>query len=198
VTPKTATPATAGPFTPEHLRELELAQERSIKIRKAARVANFNGWTCAIIAVVSALITMFWFSFVGLIVTVALGAITYNEFRGRDGLLKFERSAATLLGWNQVGLLAMITLYCAWIIGKCLFGPLPISSDMQSVLKELDVDVSLVRYFYVAFYSLVIALSAVFQGLNAFYYFSRRKYLDAYVRDTPEWVRSVQRATAVR
>jgi hypothetical protein len=198
VTPQTATSATAGPFTPEHLRELELAQERSLKIRKAARVANFNGWTCAIIAAVSALITMLSFSFVGLIVTVALGAITYNEFRGRDGLLKFERSAATLLGWNQVGLLAMIALYCAWMMVSSLIQPIEIPAEYRELLGTGDDLGGLIRYISVAFYTLVLALSAVFQGLNAFYYFSRRKYLDAYVRDTPEWVRSVQRATAGR
>jgi hypothetical protein len=47
----------------------------------------------------------------------------------------------------------------------------------------------------VVLYGSVIALSALFQGANALYYFSRRKYVEAYVRDTPVWVVDLERAT---
>ena len=190
------TPVSAGPLTPEHHRELAQAKERSVKIRTAARVAAFNGWVTALIAASSALFTMFSFSIVSLLVTVALAAVAYNEFRGRDRLLAFDPGAATLLGWNQLGLLAMITIYCGWMLYTSLTNPNAISPELRQVMDSVGELDELVRYITLVFYGLVIGLSAIFQGLNALYYFTRRKHIEAYVRETPEWVRSVQRATA--
>jgi hypothetical protein len=142
------------------------------------------------------LVLLFSPGIVNVLATAGLAAVAYNEFRGRDRLLAFEPSGATLLGWNQLGLLAMITVYCAWMIYTSLLGPLPISADTRSALEQLDFDLSQFRYMYAAFYGLVIFLSVIFQGLNALYYFTRRKHVEAYVRETPQWVRDLQRATA--
>src|SRR5215213_3722002 len=100
------------PLSMEHRRELSAARDRSRVIRKAARVANFNGWTTALIAALSAPFSLF--SPVGLALTVGLAVVAFNEFRGRKRLLNFDPSGATLLGWNQAGFLAMIVAYCLW------------------------------------------------------------------------------------
>ena len=44
-----------------------------------------------------------------------------------------------------------------------------------------------------AFYGGVIALSVLFQGGNALYYFTRRRHVEDFIAETPEWVRDVQR-----
>ena len=49
-------------------------------------------------------------------ITLGLSIVAYNEFRGRKRLLNFDPSAATMLGWNQLGLLAMIVVYCLWML----------------------------------------------------------------------------------
>jgi hypothetical protein len=54
----------------------------------------------------------------------------------------------------------------------------------------------LYRSMVVGFYGTVIALSLVFQGGNAIYYFTRRKCVVAYLQQTPQWVRDFHRATA--
>ncbi len=36
-------------------------------------------------------------------------------------------------------------------------------------------------------------MSVVFQGLNAIYYFTRRKLVASYLEETPDWVVDVQR-----
>jgi hypothetical protein len=43
---------------------------------------------------------------------------------------------------------------------------------------------------------MVIALSAIFQGLNAVYYFTRRKHIEAYLQETPAWVQEIERMTS--
>jgi hypothetical protein len=41
----------------------------------------------------------------------------------------------------------------------------------------------------------VIALSALFQGGTAFYYFGRRRLIEEYVAETPAWARDIERET---
>ena len=46
-------------------------------------------------------------------------------------------------------------------------------------------------------YATVIVATAIFQGLNARYYFVRASMIRDYVRDTPQWVLDVQPATVM-
>ena len=177
-----------------------MANERAKKIRKAAGVAAFNGWMTGIFAVTSAPFAPF--SIAGFLVTVGLGIVAYNEFQGRKRLLLFDDSAPRLLGWNQVGFLTMIIVYCLWMIFTGLTGEGPFAAELAAKpeLREVLDSIDGLDYFYklivLAIYGTVIVLSAIFQGWNAYYYFSRRKHVEDYVRETPEWVIDVQRATA--
>lgn len=182
----------AGPLTPEHQRELALAQARAKKVRAAARTAAFNGWVTAAFAVCSAPFAPF--SAVGFLATAGLAYIAYNEFQGRKRLLRFDPTAARLLGWNQIGFLALIVLYCLWMLYTGLTGAGPFSEELKTnpeladALGSLDGIDQLYRHLVVAVYGSVIALSVVFQGLTALYYFTRRKYVEACRRETPTWV----------
>ena len=86
-----------GPLTQSHQDEIASAHDRAKKIRKAAGVANFNGWVTGIFAVSSAPFALF--SLPGFIVTVGLSIVTYNEFKGRKRLLRFDPGASAFLGW---------------------------------------------------------------------------------------------------
>ncbi len=187
------------PLSQSQLREVGAARDRAGKIYKAAAVAKFNGWMTGIVAACSAPFALFSLS--GFLVTVALSLVTYNEFKGRRRLLQFDRDSPAFLGWNQVGFLALIILYCTWMLGVGLtsedpfLAELKANPEIQAVFGspvELD---QTYRLLVVAFYGAVIVLSVVFQGLSALYYFSRRKYVEAYLRDTPEWVLDLQRLT---
>ena len=179
-----------GPLTEDHYRELALAKDRAKPIRRATRMAAFNGWTIAGIAVLSAPFALF--GLVGLLVTIGLCVVAFLEFRGRRELLKFNPSGATLLGWNQVGFLTLIVAYCLWM----LFGgatDIQNSRELSQLVGASQLD--LYRSIIVGFYTAVIAISAVFQGGNAIYYFTRRKYVVDYLAKTPQWVRDFQYAS---
>jgi hypothetical protein len=188
-----------SPLTAAHRRELALAHERARTIRKAAAVASFNGWVTGILALLSAPFALFGPS--GMVTTIVLAVIAANEFRGRRRLMQFDPTAANLLGWNQLGLLTMIIAYCWWALYANLYGTNSVSVQLQE-LSQLDSALAvdgidtLVRQITIMLYGSVIAFSVVFQGLNAFYYFTRRKYVEAYLAETPEWVRDVRRTTA--
>jgi hypothetical protein len=185
-----------GPLTAEHHRELALARQRSKSIRKAARVAGFNGWATAIVALLSAPFALFSLS--GALVFIALSVVAYNEFRGRKRLLQFDQRAAAFLGWNQISLLAIIVGYSLWAIhtnlneASSVSAQLEAYSELDSALGSMGQFETLAKQIVLLFYGSVIAISVVFQGLNAIYYFSRRASIDSYVRDTPKWVRDLQ------
>jgi len=96
----------AGPLSREHHQELALANSRAKKVRRAAGVAAFNGWSIGIVAALSVPFALFSIS--GFLVTLGLAIIAANEFRGRRGLLRFDPAATALLGWNQIGLISLI------------------------------------------------------------------------------------------
>src|SRR5947199_7321229 len=89
-----------NPLSATHHLELATARDRAKSIRKAARVAAFNGWTTAAIAAFSAMFLLFDRSGLAIAMTLGLSIVAYNEFRGRKRLLNFDPGAATLLGWN--------------------------------------------------------------------------------------------------
>jgi hypothetical protein len=188
-----------GPLTKSHQDEIASAHDRAKKIRKAAGVANFNGWVTGIFAVSSAPFALF--SLPGFIVSVGLAIVTYNEFKGRKRLLRFDPGAAELLGWNQVGFLVLIVCYCIWmlVMGLMSAGPFAAELEAKPELREVFDSVEgfdvLYKLIIAAVYGLVIVLSVVFQGLNALYYFTRRKHIESFVRDTPDWVLDLQRLT---
>jgi hypothetical protein len=185
-----------NPLSATHLQELADARYRAKSICKAARVAAFNGWTTAAIAALSVPFVLYDPS--SLVLTVGLSIIAYNEFRGRKRLLKFDPTAATLLGWNQLGLLAMIVVYCLWSLYSNLGDSGAMSSelkgyaDLDSVLGSAGGFEGLYKSVTYGLYGSVIGLSTLFQGGNALYYFTRRRHIEDFVAETPEWVREVQ------
>jgi len=187
-----------GPLTPEHHQQIASAHTRGAKIRAAARVASFNGWVTGVFAVLSAPFAPF--SFVSFLVTVGLFVVTYNEFRGKKLLLAFDPAAARLLGWNQLGFLGMITAYSLWMILDAYLGDGPFAKEFQqypelkNALGSAENFQRLYRLVILAIYSAVILFSAVFQGYNAFFYFTRSRYLSDYLRETPGWIVQMQRA----
>ncbi len=198
-----ATPAPPNdrPLDQTHARAVAAAAARTQPIRKAARVAAFNGWSLALMAALSAPFALF--SVDGLLVFAGLAIFAFNEFRGRKRLLAFEPAATTMLGWNQLGLLAMITLYCLWALYSNLLGSNSLEAQLKASpelgaafgsLGNMDGFDGLYRQIVIVLYVSVIGLSALFQGANALYYFTRRAVVEDYVRETPEWVREIQRA----
>jgi len=195
----TLTADPSGPLSPAQQSQIAAAKERARKIRQAAKVAGFNGWVTSIFAICSAPFALF--SLPGFLVTVGLSVVAYNEFRGRRRLLQFDGEAPRLLGWNQVGFLVMIILYCTWMLFTGLSGEGPFAAELKAKPELADVFGSvddfdrIYRMAVVAIYGTTIVLSVIFQGLNASYYFTRRKHIVDYLKETPDWVLNLQRLT---
>lgn len=180
--------------SPEVLRELELAQARSGKIRKAVSVALFNGWTAGIFAALS--LPFAFSSLVALLMSAILTIVAYNEFAGAKGLKRFDERAARKLGCNQIGFGLTLVFYALWSMYSTLTTP----NEFQATLAQAgqaaamfgSID-QLYRNITLATYGGLILGSLIFQGGTAWYYFSRMRHIRAYVRETPAWLLDHQR-----
>ena len=191
----------AAPLTSEHLDQLALAKLRAKKVAKACRVAMTNGCILAIFSGCSLLMALIGamfgeFDILGLGMGAGLALLAWNEFRGRAMLRRVELRGCRVLGWNQVALMAMVIGYAAWMLGKAVWGPNPYDEAIarESLLAgPLGSINDLYQMISMAIYGGLIAGTLIFQGLSSLYYFTRRKHVEAYLRETPEWVLDLQR-----
>ena len=183
-----------GPLTAEAREALAAANRRAAKVLRAAKIAAFNGWTIGVFAVLCVPFALF--SITALVMAVGLGVVSYNEFRGRRLIRQFDLRGPRLLGWNQVGFVSLIACYCLWQIFRALIGPGHYAADLAQH-PELATLVGpyedLIKYFTLLVYATVLTLTAILQGFNALYYFTRRKHLQAYLDQTEGWIIELQR-----
>ena len=182
-----------SPLTPEQQAELRDATERAGSFLGAARVAALNGWTVGFFAALSILFGLF--SLTSFVVGLGLAVVARNEFSGRGRLRSFDPSGPELLWRNQLGFMALIIAYCAWSVFRTVAVPDPEMAELTELLGAGTGD--LVRDLTLTVYAAVIVATAIFQGLNARYYFVRVARLRDYLRDTPQWVLDLQRSTVL-
>lgn len=196
--------AAPGPLSAEHLQELTLANQRAKKLRSAAGVAMFNGVCIGAFSAFSLLFAagsllfgeIDWW---GGIMAAGLGAIAWNEFRGRRMLQQFHPRGPHVLGWNQLALLALVVVYAGWMLCTALLGANPYEEVMRREPETAQVlgDIGgLYKKLSALVYGVLILVSLIFQGLNALYYFTRAGVLRGYLADTPAWVVELQRCQA--
>ncbi len=186
-----STPHMTAPLTPEQRQELSEATERARTFLGATKVATFNGWTIGIFAAISLLFA--FFSVTALVMGVGLGLVARNEFRGRKLLRQFDPLGPRLLGRNQIGFMSLIIAYCLWSMLQAGSNPI---TEIPGLEVLADSYGDLVTTLTLAVYATVIVLTAVFQGLNARYYFARTQRVKDYLRETPGWIVEIQRSTS--
>jgi hypothetical protein len=186
-------PDTASPLTPEQQQELRDAKERTRAFLGAAKVAAFNGWTIGFFAVVSLLFGLF--SLTGFLVGAGLAVVARNELVGGRRVRALDPSGLELLWRNQLGFMALIIGYSLWSMYGAVTVPDPGMAELTELLGEGTDD--LIQSLTLTVYAGVIGATAIFQGLNARYYFVRVARMQDYVRDTPPWIIDLQRSTAI-
>lgn len=168
------------------------------KVRRAAAVANFNGWAVAIGAGITLLCGLTSLS--SLILAGALGLAAAMEFRGRAMLRRLDSGAPRHLAINQIFLGAAIALYCAWTISLALRGQgsLALASAGDPAVDEMLAPFqSMIMSATVIAYGSAIALTLFIQGAAAWYYLSRRRHVEAFKAQTPAWIVDAYRSGAL-
>ncbi|MEZ6190535.1 MAG: hypothetical protein R3C45_04510 [Phycisphaerales bacterium] len=197
--PNTNIDAPGAPLSEQHYQALRDAKNGRKKIDLAIGVATFNGWSIGVFAALSALILPLSFSLSGLFVTIGLGVVAYNEFKGRAMLRLLDAKGARHLGYNQIALGGVIVVYCVWSLLAALFGPdayAEVIAENPELGQVLGSTGELYRFIAAAVYGGAILLTVPYQALMAWYYFSRARHITNYVEQTPAWVTEFQRSAA--
>ncbi|MBS0195357.1 MAG: hypothetical protein JSR77_01230 [Planctomycetes bacterium] len=186
--------ASGGPLSAEHLMELEAGRARAKKVRRAAAFATFSGWSLAIFATVTLVGALFG-DVVSLLLGIGLGVAAFNEIRGGAMLRRFDTRGAALLGYNQLGLGAVIVVYAAWsMYAASKVSPL---AAVGGSTGDADTDAMVSRVtnaVVLGLYGGLAVTGIVVPGLTAWYYFSRAGVVRVMVERTPAWVIAALRA----
>lgn len=186
--------AVAGPLSAEDRTQIAQAQQRRKKISRATKIASFNAWSFAVLAGFSLLFALF--SLGSLIAAAVLAGLAWNEFRGRRQLQLLDQRGPATLGINQIVCCIAVVLYCGFKITTALTGPGPYAQSMEQspeIAAMLEPMQELLKTATISAYVLILIVGVAVQGATAWFYFSRKRWLDDYLQQTPGWVVDLQR-----
>jgi hypothetical protein len=191
------TPAAGPPplLSPEQLAQLAAARLASKRLRRAVSVATFDGWTIAIFAALTFVCGITSVS--NILIGVAMGIIAYIELAGAGRLRRVDPLAARTLGFNQIALACLLIVYAIWsLYYELKYGSITasLSSADPAVASMLEPYKSLVRQLIVLVDGSLVVVAILAQGGTALYYFTRVKYIQAYLSQTPPWIIQMQQA----
>jgi hypothetical protein len=197
--PPFAQPAPPPPqLSPQHLAELQAAAYAGRKVRRASRVAAFDGWTIGAFGALTLLVGITDIS--SILIGAVMIVIAVVEIRGGARLRRLEPDAARVLGWNQVALAVLLLGYAGWRLLALRHGDGGVSEALGAEANDPQVRemlapvAGLTRMILVWVYVSVAAIAVVGPGSMALYYFTRGRHVRAYLEQTPEWITSMQRA----
>jgi hypothetical protein len=177
----------SSPLTKEHTEQLAAALERVGAIRKATRLATGSGWMLGISAAITAAFAAG--SPTALVLMLALGGLSWNEFRGRNLLLVFDEKGADILWKNQIGLMAVLVIYCLLAIRSAGSGEVdPAMAELAVLAPDL---VDLMTSLTMMVLQGVILLTVVLQGAMARFYHTRIALIRTFHASTPPWAAEV-------
>ena len=111
---------------------------------------------------------------------------------------QLDPEAANALAINQLVLGGALLLYAIFSLWNVFRGPSVITEQIASSPELTQAGLgsieSLARMIGVLIYGTLAAVAIFGQGGTALYYFTRRKYVEAYRRETPQWILDAQRA----
>jgi hypothetical protein len=172
----------ASPLSENDFLMIRRARAGRKVVRRSATVAAWDAGITLTIGLAGLLISMFWWSWLGFFITLGITAVGVAGLVGWDHMQDANPSAATLLGINQLVLMALIVLYC--VIRMATFSPSELQASTGLGISLTDIGPAIIN----GFYTLIIVVSVLGQGAMALYYFTRRRGLLDYRHDTPEWV----------
>jgi hypothetical protein len=188
------TAATPG-LTPEQLKQIADARLRSKKIRKGVSVAMFDGWTVGLFGGLTLLFGMF--SPVAWILGVGMIVVAYVELRGAKRMRLLDPQAPRMLAWNQVVLGGLLLAYASYSLWTIYTGRTDLQSEiakypeLTDTLGDMD---RLAKLIGLLVYGTLMAVAIFGQGGTALFYLSRKKHIEAYLRETPHWIIEAQRS----
>jgi hypothetical protein len=189
--------ATAPGLSPEQLKQIGDARQRSAKIRKGVFVALFDGWSVAVFAGLTLLGGLVGLSWIGILLGGGMAAAAFVELKAVKRLRALDAGVTKTLAWNQVFLGALLFSYAVYSLVLIYTGRTELAKQLEAYPEMADMAVNvheIAKLIGLLVYGTLITVAVVCQGGTALFYLSRRKHIEAYVRETPQWILDAQRA----
>lgn len=185
------------PPTPQHLADLATARRLGTKVRRAAGVAIFSGWSTAIFAFLTFLVGAGSLSFIGSLLGMGMAFVAIFEFKGAAGIRRLDPEAPRRLAVNQIIFGVLLFAYGAISLWMALSNPAELSAEIRQYpeLREIAAEATeWAKLAFIAIYGGVMLFAIVGPGLTAWYYATRRSHIERYLAHTPTWILDLQRA----
>ena len=191
-------PSGTGPLNEQQLQLIERARLDQRGFQRAIRLAQFNVWMLVIGAFLTLLSSL---NLSGAVAAFAVAGAAWNEERGRLSLAQLEAKGAIILCQNQLIVLGAVVLYCSVSLISLATGPDPYQ-ELMAKAPELAFELEqspgaaamaspigeLARTLGMVMYAVVLAVSALVQGLSARYYRRTARRVERFHKTTPAWV----------
>jgi hypothetical protein len=174
------------------MRELAEARLAWARLRRAATVATWDGWSVATFGALTFICSLFgiW----GMALGAALTVIGIVELRALSALRRLQPAAPRMLSLNQLALGSLIILYAAWNLFN---GSAELREALTSdpMVAQLMVPYNhLIQSLSKGVYVTLIGVAVFMQGGLALYYHRREADLRQYLQRTPAWIVQMQRS----
>jgi len=189
--------AAAPGLSPEQLKQIADARKRSAKIRKGVTVALFDGWSVAVFAGLTLLGGLLGLSWVGILLGGGMAAAAFVELKAVNRLRALDATVTKTLAWNQVFLGGLLFSYAVYSLVLIYTGRTELAKQLEAYPEMADMAVNvnqIAKLIGLLVYGTLITVAVVCQGGTALFYLSRRKHIEAYLRETPQWIIDAQRA----
>ncbi|MBN2583960.1 MAG: hypothetical protein JXL80_12915 [Planctomycetes bacterium] len=200
--PATADQTVEEAHSPLDERHFAMVQQAVQSHKAIDRLSRRTRSSSAIMLILGAL-TMVWTFFspdlTNALIALALCVTGTAEWYGHTQVRRARSGAAKLLGINQLVLMGVIIAYC--VAQMVMFSPEKakaeaLSPELRSQMSAMPGAVGsfnamidrwgpIVTY---GFYGLMILIGVAFQGGTALYYFTRKRHIEAFARETPAWI----------
>ncbi len=176
-----------GGLSVEQRAQLQAGRARLGPIERAVRWSTLTFWSLGVFGALSVLWGLVSGAG-GVVMGAVLLAVAWNERRGRDRLRSLDPQGARILGWNQVVLAGVLTVYLGWTIVRARTAPSPSVRELEQLV---GMDPGLVAELTTTAYGAVIVIVDIVQAAMARFHFRREGLAEALRREAPEWVLEV-------
>ena len=165
-------------------------------LARAAKLGMANGMGYAVFGGLSLLFALSGWDMAGLTIGAVLLGVGLHERAQARRLIDADPAAPGSLARGELTLLAAITLY--GLIGLTVMpGANGALQQQLAGAKGLGVDIQqITNSIQTIWYTAVIAIALLYQGLTARYFLNRRSDLNKYLSEIPAWAREVVEAMA--
>jgi len=150
-------------------------------LQRILTISRLNGWSVIVISALGSLLALAIGDLLSVFIGLLILAAGLMEIRGHRHLKRRNPAGLTLLVRSQLFLLAVMLVYCAGRLGSfdADTALASLTPDMEVMLTEAGLDKSallpLVRTAFFALYSVIAAITLIYQGGLALFYRSKAK-----------------------